>query len=283
VEVAADGSTITALLPPNASPLTITNVSSDGAPTLLFNPQTSVPVTTPVVDSVPATVSSATPAAGAPIILTSTDPNFTFDANTTVNIGGTTAITTGVAGDGSSVTVVAAPGAAGTLTVNGAIVGGFPLILPATAGTVTVGAIGAAILGTDDPATAPAIEAPAGAQVRGVVDNGANPGYAACGDVGLPCQVYQFVVPADGSYDFQATWEGTSDVGIYFLGSDGATLTGNFDCDGHANGATAQPEECTQEFVAGTYYVAYVPFGPFYTVPEPNPQWFQITVTPHAE
>jgi hypothetical protein len=276
VEVAADGSSITAILPPNvASPLTITNVVSDGAPTLVFNPQTSVPVNSPVVDSLPATLSTATPEGGSAITLTSTDPNFTFDENTIVQVGTAAGYTTSAAPDGSSVTFELAPGTTGTLNVNGVIVGGFPIILPATAGTITVGAtVPTAKAGTDNPATAPTIRTPGEGQTTGVVDQGTNTVYE-CGDLETPCQIYKFEVPADGSYDFTINWSDASDVGLYFLEGDGTTLTGNFDCD--AGGAGAQPEECTQDFVAGTYYAAYLPFGP--TVPD----WFQITVTPHVE
>ena len=282
VEVAADGSTITAILPPNvASPLTLTNVVSDGAPTLTFNPQTSVIVTSPVVDSLPATLSNATPD-GEPVTLTSTDPNFTFDAGSAVLVGTTPGITTGVAPDGSSITFEIAPGTTGTLNVNGVIVGGFPILLPTTAGTITVGpSAPAPKAGTDDPATAPTIPTPGAGQTTGVLDDGLQRGYD-CGDIGVPCQVYKFEVPADGSYDFTGTWEASSDVGIYFLEADGVTQAGTADCDAHANGADAQPETCTQEFVAGTYYVAYVPFGSLF-YGEPDPAWVQIIVTPHVE
>jgi pre-peptidase len=277
VAVAPDGTTITAIFPPNvAGPATITDVVSDGAPTLLFAPATSEIITSPVVDSLPATLSSATPAAGAPITLTSGDPNLTFDENSWVTVSGAPGFTTAAAPDGSSLTFELPPGVTGPVTVNGVIVGGFAIQLPTTGatGTVTTGATVAPKAGTDAPGTAPTIRTPIEGQTTGVVDNGGTSGYG-CGDLGFPCQIYKFEVPEDGAYDFTISWSDASDVGLYFLEGDGTTIAGNFDCD--AGGAGAQPETCTEDLVAGTYFAAYLAFGP--TVPD----WFQIQVTPHVE
>jgi Bacterial pre-peptidase C-terminal domain len=234
-------------------------------------------LTTPLVDSVPATVSSATPAGGEAVTLTSTDANFVFSETSQVLVGAGTAITTGVAVDGSSLTFVPTPGATGTLTVTDVQVAGFPLQLPSTAGDVTAGTTVTPIAGTDAPGTAPTIEVPGLGITRGFVDNGTSVGYASCGDVGLPCQVYKFTLAADAVFDVTAVWSNTSDVGIYFLEGDGTTLTGNTDCDSHGNDGS--PETCTQELAAGTYFLAMVPFGPFYPTPEPNPDWVDVRIT----
>jgi hypothetical protein len=283
--LSADSSVITFTPPPNSDSVVVVNgiVPSrlavccgtvPGYPLLL---STTAKVTTPVIDSVPSNVSNATPAGGEEVTLTRTDPNFTFLPETQVLVGADTATTTAVAGDGSSVTFIPGVGMAGALTVAGVDVAGFALSLPSTAGEVTAGTTVAPIAGTGSPATAPTIEIPGAGITRGFIDNGTSVGYAACGDVGLPCQVYKFTLASDAVFDVVATWSNTSDVGIYFFESDGATLTGNTDCD--SNGNDGAPEVCTQELPAGTYYLAMVPFGPFYDPPEANPDWVKIRIT----
>jgi hypothetical protein len=93
--------------------------------------------------------------------------------------------------------------------------------------------------------------------------------------------VYKVVLPTDGSFTVTATWEGTSDVGIYFFTADGSTPVGDTNCDALGNAASAggpQPETCTETLTAGTYLVAVAPFGPFYDPPEANPQWINLTI-----
>jgi pre-peptidase len=283
--LSADSSTITFVPPPNVdSFVTVSGIvperlaaccgATAGYPLALG---TTVKLTTPVVDSVPSTATSTTPAGGAEVTLNSTDANFTFVETSQVVVGADTAITTSVAGDGSSISFIPKPGATGSMTVTDVQVVGFPLVLPSTEAAITAGTTVAPIAGTGSPATAPTIEIPAAGITRGFVDNGTSVGYAACGDVGLPCQVYKFVLAADGVFDVTATWSNTSDVGIYFFESDGSTLTGNTDCD--SNGNDGLPEVCTEELAAGTYFLAVVPFGPFYPTPEPNPDWVNVRIT----
>ena len=71
-----------------------------------------VKVTTPVVDTLPSNVSSATPAGGDEVTLTSTDANFTFSPTSRVLVGADSAITTSVSG--GSINFVPTPGATGT-------------------------------------------------------------------------------------------------------------------------------------------------------------------------
>ena len=104
-------------------------------------------------------------------------------------------------------------------------------------------------------------------------------GYAGCGDIGVDCQIYKFTLAADADVNVLANWEGTSDVGIYFLASDGTTAAGDASCDANGNGDTAQPETCVQSLTAGTYFMAVVPFGPVYPTPEPIPTWVQVRLS----
>ncbi len=278
VSVSADSSVISFIPAPNSdSILTVHGVVPQRLPQFPQILQTTIKVTTPVVDSVPSTVSSATPGAGVPVVLTSTDVNFTFTAGTQVVVGADTAVNTAVTG--STITFVPIPGSTGQVTVVGVQVAGFPLALPSTAGSITAtNAAVAATPGTGSPATAPTIPTPAPGEWSGKVD-GAPFGYTTCGDQGTPCQVYKFVVAADGVFDFSLRWSNTSDLGLYFFASDGTTDFAGTACDGLGNGAGNQPEACSVEMVAGTYYLAVVPFGVYYTPPDPDPNWVAIRVT----
>jgi hypothetical protein len=110
----------------------------------------------------------------------------------------------------------------------------------------------------------------------GIVDGGLF-GYAACGDIGLPCQVYKLIVTTAGSFNFSLRWSNQADLGLYFLGAD-LLDTGFHDCDAIGRGAAAGPEVCSTDLEPGTYYLAAVPFGQFYPENDPNPTWVTIRV-----
>jgi hypothetical protein len=275
VTVSADSSVITFVPAPNSdSVLTVRGSVAQPLPQFPMILQTVLKVTTPVVDSAPATVSSATPLGGAAVTLTSTDAAFTYDAGTRVLVGADTAVTNSVAGGSMSFTPV--PGSTGAVSVAGVQVVGFPLVLPTTAGTVTAGTTVAANPGTSAPATAPTIPEPVPGGSSGIVDGGLF-GYAACGDIGLPCQVYKLVVTTAGSFNFSLRWSNQADLGLYFLGAD-LLDTGFHDCDAIGRGAAAGPEVCSTDLDPGTYYLAAVPFGQFYPENDPNPTWVTIRV-----
>jgi hypothetical protein len=260
--------------PPNAHhPVVVSNLGVTSNPNLAFTLATGDSIRTDSITIVPSTVNTTTPAAGAPVTLTVTDPRFTFDASSQVALGLDTAITQSIAADGSSITFVPLPGAIGVPTAARVFIGGYALDIPATVDTVTVDSVGVPpIAGTGSPATAPTIELIPGV-TRGVVD-AVTGGYAGCADVpeiGAPCQIYKVVLPADGSLRLNATWEGLGDVGIYMLAGDGTTFTGNFNCDLHGSGDGNKPETCVQPLLAGTYFVAVVPWE--------AAQWVSLRVT----
>ncbi|HKH84803.1 MAG TPA: hypothetical protein VKA25_14025 [Gemmatimonadales bacterium] len=279
VAVSVDSSVITFVPAPNSdSTVTVRGVVNTRLPQFPQILSTPFKITTPVVDSVPSTFSSAAPGAGAPVTLNSTDPNFTFTGGTQVIVGADTAITSSTSAN--TVTFVPIPGSTGQVSVAGTQVVGFPLVLPSTSGSLTAtNAAVAATGGTGSPATAPTIPTPAPGEYTGKVD-GTSFGFATCGDVEVldtPCQVYKFVVAADGVFDFAMRWSNTSDMGLYFLDATGTTDLGVGDCDALANGATNQPESCAVELVAGTYFLAVVPFGVYYGEEDPN--WVAIRIT----
>ncbi|MEO7986420.1 MAG: pre-peptidase C-terminal domain-containing protein [Gemmatimonadales bacterium] len=277
IVVAGDSGSITFVPPPNAdSFVVVPGVIAQRLPQYPLLLSTTAKVTTPVVTAIPSTVSSTTPAGGAAVTLTSTDGSFTFADNATVTVGGQAAFTTTVSG--ASMSFVPQLGSTGAITVNGAVVVGFPLTLLSTAPSITAGATAAAKAGTGSPGTAPTIELPAAGSTRGFID-AVPAGYAGCGDIGVDCQVYKFTLAADQDFDVAALWEGTSDVGIYFLESDGVTQAGDASCDANGNGAAGGHEECTQSLTAGTYFLAVVPFGPLYTPAEALPAWVTVNLT----
>jgi hypothetical protein len=223
------------------------------------------------------TFSSTTPALGDTVTMSA--PGFKFQSGTIVNIGGGgDAVITGISADSNSVSFIPFPGSSGPITVDSTALD----ILPTVPLTVNLPAIITvpALSGTGDPATAPLIAAPGTGATVSIFDHGDAPGYVGCGDIQVDCQIYKFVVPAGGAtYDFTMTWSNTADEGLYFLGADGATATGDA-CDSNGNGATAQPEICSDlALAAGTYYLAVVPFGPLYVPPDPNPTWVRIDIT----
>lgn len=278
IVVAPDSGSITFIPPPNADAVVaVPGVVAQRLPQYPLLLSTTAKVTTPVITSVPSNVSSTTPAGGAAVTLTSTDGSFTFADNATATVGGVAGFTTSVSG--ASMTFVPQLGSTGTITVNGAVVAGFPLTLLSTAPSITAGATAVAKAGTGAPGTAPTIEIPGAGSTRGFID-AVPAGYATCGGTQpVPCQIYKFTLAADQAFDVAALWEGTSDVGIYFLQSDGVTAAGDGSCDANANADAGGHEECTQELTAGTYFLAVVPFGPVYDPVEANPAWISINLT----
>ena len=271
--------TITFLPAPNSlGPVVLSNVGVTSNPNIVFTLATPDQIRTDSVTALPSTLSTTTPNGGQSVTLTITDPRFTLDpASTQVVIGADTAAT--VALTPTSVTFAPIAGGVGPANVVNVIVGGYPLVLNSTADTVHVAATTQSLAGTGSPATAPTIDLVTGS-ARGVVDAVSVPD-GGCA-VGVPCQYYKVVMPTDGSFTTSATWEGTSDVGVYFFESDGATPVGGTECDAHDDGTAAppaKPETCSQTVTAGTYILAVAPFGPFYDPAVPNPAWVKVDVT----
>jgi hypothetical protein len=149
---ATDGTSISFIAPPNvASPITITSVSSVGAPTLTFSPATSTVLTTTVVDSVDVTFSTAAPTIGQNVTMTIPNTLINFDT-TTASVAGTPVLTfpeqlTGPAAgpanvtlsaDSNSLTFDAPPNANGPAAVTAFVFpGGYVFPLPTRTGITT--------------------------------------------------------------------------------------------------------------------------------------------------
>jgi hypothetical protein len=151
-------------------------------------------VTTPVVDSIPSTLSSTTPAVGEEVTLTRTDAAFSIDADAAVTAGGP-AIVTSVAGDGSSISFIPLPGSAGNVLVDGVTIAGFSLALPAQQPAITVDSL-TPLTGTESPATAPALTIPGPGGTTRIFDDAVFVGADVTQDGGVGAQYYTLTVGA---------------------------------------------------------------------------------------
>jgi len=242
-------------------------------------------ITIPVVVSadpanVPvATVTSTGPSASDQTVITAPDP-YIFSPGTTVTFDAGAAIVLGISDDGKTITIFPPPGATSRGTITGLALPYLPQA-PVSDSTDVALAISATVPaqpGTDDPATAPVIAIPASGGTTAFYD-GSGFGAAVCGgNSGVPCQLYKFTMPADGSFDVTLAWNNTTDLGVYILSADGTTDTGQ-SCDDLGNGADGGQEACTVELTAGDYLLGVVNFGPFYDPVDPPPDWISLSIT----
>ncbi|HEU5303188.1 MAG TPA: hypothetical protein VFU40_00970 [Gemmatimonadales bacterium] len=261
ITVSADSATITFVPPPNADSFVVVPGivpqrlaaccgGAEGYPLVLG---TTVKLVTPVVDSIPATLSTTTPAANVPVTVTRTDPSFAFDPDAAVLVGADdTPVVFSVAGDGSSLTFLPTPGSTGRVTVDGVTIAGFSLTLPAKAPSITVGAVTEAA-GTDDPGTAPALPVPGPGETVSFWDI---PDFEATVD-----HFYRFDVPAAGNYRLTVNWDIGDDIdAVICTDVTCATLAGVG--NGRFAAATAtHPESGVFPLAAGANYILVEDFG----------------------
>lgn len=263
----ADSSIITFTPPPNSdSVVVVTGVVPSrlavccGAETgYALQLSTTAKVTTPVIDSVPSTLSSPAPAANDEVTLTITDAQFTLTDTANVVVGAVPA--TVVGRTANTLTFVPTPAATGGVTVNGIVRAGFALALPSTAGSMTVGAL-TPLGGATNQANAPELTVPGAGETTTVFDQ---PNFPAADDpiVSIfelgPTAFYKIVIPADGDYTITTNWDIGSDIDMFVCGSpiDDVELA---NCDFQA--ATGdQPETGTYPLTAGTHFIVVNDFG----------------------
>jgi hypothetical protein len=196
---------------------------------------------------VPAEFSNPTPAQNEAVTVTA--PGFTFLADAGVIAAGDTAVIVARAADGSSITFVPKPGAAGAPTlfnVSIDIVPGVKLSIPSAA-DLTV-PLAAAVGGTDDPATAPSVPAPAAGLGSVFYDV---PDFATTID-----HFYKLVVPEAGDYDITVDWSVGTDIDVGVCPEPLSFAT----CDFSA-ASNNKPESGTFTLTAGTYYILVEDFG----------------------
>jgi hypothetical protein len=199
-------------------------------------------VTIPVkVTPVGATVvlSNPAPAMNEPLVIT-LPAGFKFGAGAGATVGGDVGITTAVAPDSTSVTVLLPPGTTGSITVDSVQVDFLPgvnLALPTTE-TVTVGAT--PLAGTDAASTAPALPVP---PVGGSTVTFDVPDYTTTAS-----RFYRLDVAEAGDYTVNLNWDIGGDIDLV-LCTDTACSAPNF-----AAATASHPEEATYTLTPGTFY-----------------------------
>jgi len=187
-----------------------------------------------------ATLSNAAPAMNEPLTVT-LPAGYKFGTAPGVTVGGDVGITTAVAPDSSSVTVILPPGATGTVTVDSVQVDYLPgvnLSLPSDQ-TVTVGST--SLAGTDAPTTAPSIPLPAAGGTTATYDV---PDFAATID-----HYYKLDVTEPGDYTITVDWSIGSDLDAPVCLSDPTCASEDF-ADPTVSGN--KPETGTFTLPAGT-------------------------------
>jgi len=263
---AADSSVIQFIPAPNSdSFVTVHGVVPSRLPQFPQILTTTIKVTTPRVDSLPATLSSAAPAVNTPVTLTATDGNFTFLAPGVIGIGvDSSAIVTGQTA--STITFLPRPGAAGKVGVGAVDVFGFGLSLTSTAPAIAVSSTVPALPGTDNAATAPALALPGVGGTTGIYDAGSFQADIFAPDVD---QVYRIVAPGASSYRVTVDWDNAADVDVALCSEATCTTSPNF-----AAATASHPESTTYTFTAaGTSFLVLDLFA------GTLPAWVSIKIT----
>ncbi|MEO8089626.1 MAG: hypothetical protein ABI703_04955 [Gemmatimonadales bacterium] len=265
VTVTADSGAITFIPAPNSdSIITVRGVVHERLPQFPMILSTTTKVTTPAVDSLPATLSSTTPAVNVPVVLTSTNAAFTFVDPAVIGIAGDSgAIVTGQTAN--TITFLPKPAAAGKVGVGAVDVVGFGLPLTSTAPAIAVSATVPSLAGTGSAATAPALVLPAVGGTTGLYDAGSFQADIFGTNVD---QVYRIVAPGASSYRVTVDWDNAADVDVA-LCNDAACTTPNF-----AAGTANHPESAVYTFTgAGTNYLVLDLFA------GAVPAWVSIKIT----
>lgn len=249
VTVSPDSSMITFIPAPNSdSVLTIHGIVVPVLPQFPLILQTTLKLTSPVVDSLPATISSTAPNVNVPVVLTSTDGSFTFVDPAVIAVGGdSTPIVTGQTAN--TITFLPKPGSTGKVGVGAVDVVGFGIPLTSKAPAITTSSTVPSLPGSSSTATAPPLVVPALDGTSGIYDAGTFGGDLF--GTGAPVdQVYRVNITTAGDYTFTVGWNNGSDIDVAIC-----ALADCSDADFFA--ATADnPESGTLTLTPGTYYLA---------------------------
>lgn len=283
----ADSLTFRLLIGPGSdTTVSISNVVISGVPATKYTVTTgAVHLESPPIPVIAPVLSSSTPNINGTVTMTA-PAGFKFLPSAKVFFGLDQQFIVSVAPDSNSLVFRAhKAGASGAVTV-GPTVFSVLTSVPFTASTtanVTVGATITPLPGTGDLATAPLFTIPDAGKTGGVVDAGpfvTGPAFCS-GSLGGPCLVYKFVLTAPRSFSVSASWQGTTDIGVYFTNSAGTAPVGTTGCDAKGAGAAGQPETCSVTGLpAGTYFMMVDSFAPFYSPPNNvDPTDFSVTFT----
>ena len=246
--LAPDGSSITFLPPANAvGHATVTNVVPAYAPGFSLQFTTVDTMATPAFDSLDAVFSTTTPASSQQVTITA-PAGFKFQPTTGISVAGIDAIVNSRAADSSSIVFQIAPGTAGPVSIDSAVITVLPQFpISILARDTLVAAPLTALGGTDDPGSAPNFNAPGAGGSAAIFDQ---PDFTATVD-----HFYQLTVTEAGDYTITTDWSIGSDVD-QILCNDAACSAPDFTA---ATGA--QPESATYTLTPGTYFILVEDFG----------------------
>jgi hypothetical protein len=289
---AADSTSISFLVGPGDSGVaTVTKVGIKNAPILgVQTLTTSNSLNVPAILVAPTTVSTVTPAFGAPVTVT-LGGGLRFLSNSTISIGSNVAFILSMSADSTSAVIVPnvvpqGGGFSGLVSYTNIALTVLTVLPVSVNGdkTITVGPL------TSDPnATALATAsiftlAPSG-QASALSDSGPFNNPSQCGGIsGDGCRLYKVVLAGSTTFDLHLIWQGGADMGLYILDSGGAFSTGGA-ADAGGQGPSGQPENATVTLAAGTYYFAVEFFGTGSGYPSSAntvpPTFYQLLVTTH--
>jgi hypothetical protein len=253
----------------------------------------SLTTTLPVVvtpTELAATLSSTSPALGAPVVVTA-PAGLTFASNATVtrSTSDTNQVGFVTSTNGGTLTFVPFVGTADQpFAVRGVIPSYAPTLLvnldvPSSNLTVGDATTLTKISGTDALGTAPELAMPGPGLTQFFYDKGPF-GFAGCatatasfGALGAPCTLYKIVVTDAGTV-LHATvnWPSNEDLGLYVLDETGTQALDSDigSADAHGGGAAGHPETGDLTFdTPGTYYIAIVNFS------GTDPLYFSVQLT----
>ena len=257
VSVAADGSSLDVILPPNLTDarLNVTNVISDAAPTVVFSPSLALAVTTPEVPSFTGTTSNLAPAVNEPVTVT-LGAGQTFVADAAVIAGTVPPTVTNVTA--TTLTFIPNPGTTALPLINGVVLPEVPDIPLSLSSPLTDTIVVSPDVPTDpgagSAATAPTLVTPALGFASAFFDK---PAWEIDPVFGIPLAYYELVVTEAGVYHITMDWDIGADIDMFVCPAAGV---GDLDCDFTA--ATGDhPEAADFALDPGTYYIVSNDFG----------------------
>jgi hypothetical protein len=245
VTVSADSSQISFIPQPNSdSVLVITGVVPSRLPQFPQTLATTNKITTPNIDSMPATLSDKGPDIGEVVTLTA-GAGFTFSRTATLAWGANAAIVTNVSADSTVLSVLPPPDAVGRPIVNGVRVAAAPIFRLTRPATDSLDVATTSVFtGKDDPATAPVVTIPpVGTDTTEFFD------------ATIVDQFYRLdITTANTILAIRADWPTGADVDLLVCRNT-CSVGADFPF-GFAGATAAHPENHTVTFVTpGTYFV----------------------------
>lgn len=263
---AADNKSIVVTVGPGITgPATVTGLKLDYFPALpALTLASTNTLTTPALTAAPLAYSATNLAADAPVTVTAT--GFKFKPNSVITFNGVAAVTTALAADSNSITIVppagltARTGVVSNISlsfltgVNLTELGSTAAITTATAGAA-VPLAGTAVADANTPTITVGGNTTGGLLIDGGTFTAASPFGG-----GGPIRYYRLVVTgATQNRTIRLFWAGGTDPDLDFYIRNAANNA--FVGSTSASAGSSNPEQQTVSLAAGTYYIAVIDFG----------------------